>query len=968
MTVINSADTQIWLAAQSGGGDAIVNVDGDSTVGGGDVGYNLMLRLEDDPNLHAPRDIVVDTVHDRFWFVDSDIAGNNRIYQGSISQVLANPGAPVLTVLYENSGSSPDDSIRTLSVDMDNGIVYFDVGTTFNKVVADTPLQTPTQLADLGFGNYITQVAIDYERGNVFLGSSSVSSFFGMDFVTTNYIFTASGLTPTSTSLTFSELPFDEDDSNFGDPDIFPVPGEAFPAERGTIRGLDIDQATGTLYITTGTVNLDTSTDQDGSEIQTFWGGVYSYETVGNPTGAYDALFVQDGTNGPVGLLYYIDVDASTGRYFLVDETGSAAADDGGIWVGDLTGGTPTLFQTIGDGRIPQGLDVLVAPTISGTDAGDSAVETAGAGSGFSSGAQGLTAIAALDGDSALLVDQLAGARVRISEGFGSSPGSAERLTINGTPAGIFVSGTESINYSYDSMTGVMTLSGASTFDAYEAALAAVEYSISGDDPTNGGASTTRSLAYALHDGLLYSDEQEVEINIVATNDDPTASATNMVSTAEDTPSAATAIGAADVDSTTLTYSEKVGFEAANGSVTFDQINGTFTYTPNPDFNGSDSFTILIEDGDGGSAEQVVAVTVTPVNDDPTAPPTNSVTTDEDTPSAATAINADDVDDDVLTYSEKVGFEAANGTVTFDQLNGTFTYIPDLDFVGSDGFTILIDDGNGGTAEQVVSVTVENLNDPPSGVTGDLAADEDGVNGTLAGTLTAQDSDSSSHSFVLLDDAGGRFTMDSSGNVYIADGLLLDYEQASSHTIRVEVTDDEGASSEFDVEVEVVDVLGEDVQGDGRDNIFFGGAEADVLVGNDGNDTLVGQGGQDTLNGGNGNDTIDGGADNDTINGNAGNDVINGGAGQDVMTGGAGEDVFVFHKGEANGDKIIDYWGQGASIEDSIVLVGYGEGTTFTRVGGGSSTTWAINDNGYIEYVTVIATGQVHPTDVTYLP
>src|SRR5688572_26719173 len=352
MTAINNADTQIWLAAQSGGGDAIVNVDGDSTVGGGDVGYNLMLRLEDDPNLFAPRDIVVDTVHDRFFFVDSDINGNNRIYQGSISQVLANPGAPILTILYENTGSSPDDSIRTLSVDTENGIVYFDVGTTFNKVVADTPLQTPTMLADLGFGNYVTQVAIDYVRGNVYLGSSSVSSFFGMDFVTTNYVFKASGLTPTSTSLTFSELPFNPDDTDFGDPDIFPVPGEAFPAERGTIRGLDIDQATGTLYISTGTVNLDTSTDQDGSEIQTFWGGVYAYETVSNPTGNYSSVFVQDGVNGPVGLLYYIDVDASTGRYFLVDETGSAAPDDGGVWVGDLTGGTPPLVQTIGDDQI----------------------------------------------------------------------------------------------------------------------------------------------------------------------------------------------------------------------------------------------------------------------------------------------------------------------------------------------------------------------------------------------------------------------------------------------------------------------------------------------------------------------------------------------------------------------------------------------------------------------------------------
>ena len=60
--------------------------------------------------------------------------------------------------------------------------------------------------------------------------------------------------------------------------------------------------------------------------------------------------------------------------------------------------------------------------------------------------------------------------------------------------------------------------------------------------------------------------------------------------------------------------------------MTFNQTNGTFTYAPDPDFNGTDSFTILIDDGNGGTAEQAVSVTVTPVNDAPTAPAANSVT------------------------------------------------------------------------------------------------------------------------------------------------------------------------------------------------------------------------------------------------------------------------------------------------------------------------------------------------------
>lgn len=474
------------------------------------------------------------------------------------------------------------------------------------------------------------------------------------------------------------------------------------------------------------------------------------------------------------------------------------------------------------------------------------------------------------------------------------------------------------------------------------------------------------SFTILIDDGEGGTTEQVVSVTVTPVNDAPTAPATNSATAAEDGTSAATSIGANDVDGDTLTYSEKAGAGPANGTVTFNQAAGTFTYTPAPNFNGSDSFTIVIDDGNGGTAEQVVSVTVTPVNDAPTAPATNAVTTGEDTASAPTAINANDIDGDTLTYSEKAGAGAANGTVTFNQANGTFTYTPDLDFTGSDSFTILVDDGNGGTTEQVVSVTVTPVNDAPTGVTGTLSAPEDATNGSSAGTLVAQDPDSSSFTYELLNDAGGRFDMDSNGNVTVADGLLLDYEQASSHVIRVRVTDDMGASSEFDTTVSVADVLGEDVLGDGRDNIFFGGAENDVLRGMDGNDTLNGGGGQDTLEGGNGSDTMEGGAGNDNLQGGAGDDVLSGGLGIDNLVGGDGKDVYVLRKGEANGDTITGFFGMGAATGDSIVLEGFGAGTTFQRVGGGSSTLYQINDNGHVEYVTIIATGQVHSTDYTF--
>jgi VCBS repeat-containing protein len=478
----------------------------------------------------------------------------------------------------------------------------------------------------------------------------------------------------------------------------------------------------------------------------------------------------------------------------------------------------------------------------------------------------------------------------------------------------------------------------------------------------------TDGFTIVVDDGNGGTAEQVVSVTVTAVNDAPTAPAAGSVATDEDEASAHGAIGAADVDGDSLSYSVKPGAGAAHGVVAIDQANGTYTYTPAPNFNGSDSFTLLIDDGQSGVTEQVVSVTVTPANDAPTAPATGSVTTAEDTASAAVAIGAGDVDGDSLSYSEKAGAGALHGTVAFNQANGTYTYTPDADFYGSDSFTILIDDGKGGTAEQVVSVTVSEANDAPTGVTGTLSAPEDAANGSFAGKLTAQDPDSGSFTWELLDDAGGRYDLDSNGNLTVADGLLLDYEQAGAHTVRVRVTDDKGASSEFDVSVAVADVLGEDVVGDARANIFYGGAQNDILKGMDGNDLLLGGGGQDSLDGGSGVDRLDGGAGNDTLLGGGGDDVLSGGAGQDVLIGGDGKDVFVLRKGEANGDTIQGYFGMGAADGDSIVLEGYGAGTTFTRVGGGSSTTWMINDNGYVEYVTIHATGQVHPTDVSFYP
>ena len=144
-------------------------------------------------------------------------------------------------------------------------------------------------------------------------------------------------------------------------------------------------------------------------------------------------------------------------------------------------------------------------------------------------------------------------------------------------------------------------------------------------------------------------------------------------------------------------------------------------YTPDRDFNGIDTFTYTVSDGNGGTATALVTVRVASVNDPPVAHE-DSETTDEDTPiTIDVAANDSDPEHDTLTV-ESLGRPTA-GTV---ESRGSFvTYVPDRDFHGSDSFSYTVSDGNGGTDTAVVSITVLPVNDPPVAAADETATDED---------------------------------------------------------------------------------------------------------------------------------------------------------------------------------------------------------------------------------------------------
>jgi Ca2+-binding RTX toxin-like protein len=178
---------------------------------------------------------------------------------------------------------------------------------------------------------------------------------------------------------------------------------------------------------------------------------------------------------------------------------------------------------------------------------------------------------------------------------------------------------------------------------------------------------------------------------------------------------------------------------------------------------------------------------------------------------------------------------------------------------------------------------------------------ENAAQGTVVGTLSAWDPDGdSTFNFTLLDDAGGRFALQ--GNqLVVANGFLLDYEQATSHQVMLRVADGHGGSFEQNITLSLIDVLNEK---------SFGSSSANRMIGGKGNDWL---------SGGAGNDFISAGAGNDRVEGGSGDDNLNGGYGKDTLTGGSGKDQFVFsEKPSKTGN--LDAIGDFSVKDDSIWL------------------------------------------------
>lgn len=250
--------------------------------------------------------------------------------------------------------------------------------------------------------------------------------------------------------------------------------------------------------------------------------------------------------------------------------------------------------------------------------------------------------------------------------------------------------------------------------------------------------------------GIDTSLPQSFAITVTAVNDAPVANDESYV-TAEDSTLAIASPGVlgndTDVDLDTLTA--RVVTSPNHGTISLG-ADGIFSYTPNTDFNGNDSFTYVANDGTTDSNVATVVIAVGASNDAPVAV-NDAYTVAEDTTLtvAAPGVLANDSDIDSATLTAVVVTGPAHGTLSLSN-DGSLSYTPNTNFVGTDSFTYIANDGTADSNLATVVISVSASNDAPVAVNDAYSIAEDTTLTVAAPGVLANDTDTDGDSLTVV--------------------------------------------------------------------------------------------------------------------------------------------------------------------------------------------------------------------------
>ena len=195
-----------------------------------------------------------------------------------------------------------------------------------------------------------------------------------------------------------------------------------------------------------------------------------------------------------------------------------------------------------------------------------------------------------------------------------------------------------------------------------------------------------------------------------------------VLSTDEDTPKKGLLV-VTDADSPPAQLTISLVANPAHGKVQITDVHtGAYTYTPEDNFHGPDSFTFQASDGGQSSNIATVSITVAPVNDLATisGPATGSLIEDHSTFKVAGTLTVADVDTDENAFQSPNVLDAIFGAFTFDPKTGDWTYSLDNGRAatnalinGQNSTDTLTVTARDGTATRMIVVTVIGINDSP---------------------------------------------------------------------------------------------------------------------------------------------------------------------------------------------------------------------------------------------------------------